>query len=65
MAEEDTEVFHYNDPVIKAGEDRHFEGVVVVAFRERLSGKWGYVVEDDRGVFVHESVSTYFAFSCR
>jgi hypothetical protein len=49
MSEEDTKVFHYGDPVIKTGEDRHFEGVVVAAFRDRSSGKWRYVVEDDRG----------------
>ena len=49
MSEEDTKVFHYGDPVIKAGEDRQFEGVVIAAFRDRSSGKWRYVVEDNRG----------------
>jgi predicted component of type VI protein secretion system len=43
-------VFHYGDPVSDAGEDRHFEGVVVAAFRERSSGKWRYVVEDNHGI---------------
>jgi hypothetical protein len=33
-----------------AGGDRHFEGVVVAAFRDQSSGKWRYVVEGDRGV---------------
>jgi hypothetical protein len=50
MAEEDTKVFHYGDPVSDAGEDRHFEGVMVAAFRERSSGKWRYVVEDNHGI---------------
>ena len=50
MAEEDTKVFHYGESVIMAGGDRHVEGVVVAAFRDRLSGKWRYVVEDDRSV---------------
>jgi hypothetical protein len=49
MAEDDMKVFHYGESVIMAGEDRHFEGVVVAAFRERSSGKWRYVVEDNRG----------------
>jgi hypothetical protein len=50
MTEEDTKVFHYGDPVINGGWDGHFVGVVVAAFRDRSSGKWRYVVEDDRGV---------------
>ena len=50
MAEEGTKVFHYGQSVIVAGGDRHFEGVVVAAFRDRSSGKWRYVVEGDRGV---------------
>ena len=47
MAEEDTKVFHYGESVIMAGGDRHFEGVVVAAFRDQSSGKWRYVVEGD------------------
>jgi hypothetical protein len=43
-------MFHYGDPISDAGPDRHLVGVVVAAFRERSSGKWRYVVEDDRGV---------------
>ena len=50
MADEDEKPFHYGDPVINAGRDGHFVGAVVAAFRDRLSGKWRYVVEDDRGV---------------
>ena len=42
MAEEDTKVFHYGESVIMAGGDRHFEGVVIAAFRDRSSGKWRY-----------------------
>ena len=50
MADEDEKAFHYGDPVINAGRDRHFVGIVVAAFRDRSSSKWRYVVEDDRGV---------------
>jgi hypothetical protein len=37
MTDDDGKVFHYGDPVIKAGEDRHVEGVVVAAFRDQSS----------------------------
>ena len=43
MANEDTKVFHYGESVIMADGDRHFDGVVVAAFRDRSSGKWCYV----------------------
>jgi hypothetical protein len=49
MSDEDMKVFHYGESAIMAGGDRHFEGVVVAAFRDRPSGKWRYVVEDNRG----------------
>ena len=49
-SEEDVQVFHRGDSVINAGGDRQFEGMVVAAFRDRSSGKWRYLVEDDRGV---------------
>ena len=48
MTEDNTKVFHYGESVIMAGGDRHIEGVVVAAFRDRSSGKWRYVVEGDR-----------------
>ena len=50
MADDDEKAFHYGDPVINTGRDGHTVGVVVAAFRDRSSGKWRYVVEDDRGV---------------
>ena len=37
MADEDGKAFHYGDPVINAGRDGHFVGVVVAAFRDRSS----------------------------
>ena len=46
MADEDEKAFHYGDPVINAGRDGHFVGVVVAAFRDRSTSKWRYVVED-------------------
>jgi hypothetical protein len=49
MSDEDMKVFHYGESVIMAGGERHFEGVVVAAFRDRSSGKWRYMVEDNRG----------------
>ena len=50
MADEDEKAFHYGDPVINAGRDGHFVGVVVAAFRDQSTSKSRYVVEDHRGI---------------